>query len=159
MTQQQKISRAEAQPPFFVGLDLGGTNIKVGVVDDLGRTLYFETNATEVEQGPEAGARRMGEAIRRAIAGAGLDPREVAGVGLGSPGTMDIPAGRLVDPANLPGWQNFPIRDKVSQYAGFPVTFANDARAAPIGARWGGLGNDRNDRNRRIMLEQGASSL
>ncbi len=155
MTQQQKITRAQAQAPFFVGLDLGGTNIKVGVVDDLGRTLYFETIATEVDQGPEAGARRMGEAIRRAIAGAGLDPCEVAGVGLGSPGTMDIPAGRLVDPANLPGWQNFPIRDKVSQYAGFPVAFANDARAAAFGERWIGYGKDRKDLSSMILLTLG----
>ncbi len=155
MTQQKKITRAEAQPPFFVGLDLGGTNIKVGVVDNLGRTLFFDTVATEVEQGPEAGARRMGEAIRQAIAGAGLKPSEVAGVGLGSPGTMDIPAGRLVDPANLPGWKNYPIRDKVSEYAGFPVAFANDARAAAFGERWIGFGKDRKDLSSMILLTLG----
>jgi len=155
MTHQQRIRRSEAQAPFFVGVDLGGTNIKVGVVDDLGRTLFYDTLPTRVEEGPEAGAERMGQAVRRAIREAGLETAEVAGVGLGSPGTMDIPAGRLVDPANLPGWQNYPLRDKVAHYAGFPVVFANDARAAAFGERWMGFGKGRDDLQSMILLTLG----
>jgi len=134
------ISKDEAQRPLFVGLDLGGTNIKVGVVDNLGRTLSYLTTPTEVERGPDAGARRLGEAIHAAIREAKLLANDVVRVGLGSPGTMDIPAGKLVDPANLPGWGDYPIRDRVRDACGLPVSFANDARAAAFGELWLGSG-------------------
>jgi glucokinase len=141
MTQARTIvSKYKAQSPLFVGLDLGGTNIKVGVVDDLGQTLSYLTVPTEVERGPDDGARRMGEAIHAAIREAGLSPADVVRVGLGSPGTMDIPAGKLVDPANLPGWVDYPIRDRVRDACGLPVSFANDARAAAYGELWLGSG-------------------
>ncbi len=141
---KRKVPLSDAQSPFFVGLDLGGTNIKVGVVDDLGRTLQdsYYTIKTEVKKGPEDASRRMGEAIHESIRRAGLSPGQVAGVGLGSPGTMDIPGGKLVKPANLPGWDYFPLRDRVSHHCGMPVTFANDATAAAYGEFWIGSGKD-----------------
>ena len=63
-------------------------------------------------------------------------------MGLGSPGTMDIPAGKLLDPVNLkgPGWQNCPIRDRLSALLGKPVIFQNDANAAAYGEFWVGAG-------------------
>jgi glucokinase len=136
------ISLEQARPPFFVGLDLGGTNIKVGVVDDCGRPLSWLTTATEVENGPEDAARRMGRAVLDAVARAKLEPAHIARVGLGSPGTMDIPAGRLVKPVNLKGWDDFPIRDRVSHHCGLPVAFENDANAAAYGEFWVGGGRE-----------------
>jgi glucokinase len=136
------ISAATAQPPLFAGIDLGGTNIKVGVVDDLGRPLSWLSVPTEIEHGAEDAARRMGEAVRQAIGQAGVPPASIARVGLGSPGTMDIPAGMLLKPVNLKGWDNFPIRDRVSHHCGLPVTFANDADAAAYGEFWVGSGRE-----------------
>lgn len=143
MSQQRHfLSKHEAKPPFFVGVDLGGTNIKMGVVDDLGRTLSWLTLPTLVEQGGEDASRRMGQAVCQVIKDAGLSRDDVARVGLGSPGTMDIPAGKLVVPANLKGWEHFPLRDRVAHHSGFPVTFANDATAAAYGEFWIGSGKD-----------------
>jgi len=141
------ISRDEARAPFFAGIDLGGTNIKVGVVDDLGRPLSWLSVPTECEKGPEDAARRMGDAVREAARQAGLADGELARVGLGSPGTMDLPAGMLIEPVNLKGprgdeWNDFPIRDRVSHYCGLPVAFANDAGAAAYGEFWVGSGRD-----------------
>ncbi|HYW80528.1 MAG TPA: ROK family protein [Thermoguttaceae bacterium] len=136
------ISRDEAQSPFFVGLDLGGTNIKAGVVDDRGRPLSWLSVPTDADKGPEDAAARMGQAVLQAIADAGLQPSDVARVGLGSPGTMDIPAGKLLKPVNLKGWDDFPIRDRVAHHCGLPVTFANDAAAAAYGEFWVGSGRD-----------------
>lgn len=138
----QFISLAEAQPPFFAGIDLGGTNIKVGVVDDLGRPLSWLTVPTEPEKGPENAAGRMGRAVHDAAAKAGLKASDLARVGLGSPGTMDLPAGRLVRPVNLKGWDDFPLRDRVAAHCGLPVTFANDAGAAAYGEFWVGAGRE-----------------
>lgn len=145
MSQHRKlISRAEAQAPFFVGLDLGGTNIKVGLVDDTGRTLVYQTIPTEVERGAEDASRRMGLCVVEMIAKAGLITKDVARVGLGSAGPMDVPGGKLFRPTNLKGWDFFPLRDRVSHHSGLPVTFANDARAAAFGEAWIGSGRGLN---------------
>jgi glucokinase len=138
--QRQFISRTESQAPYFVGLDLGGTNVKVGVVDDLGRPLSWLTIPTLVERGGEDASERMAKAAHEAIAQAGIQAKDVARMGLGSPGTMDIPGGRLVKPANFKGWENFPVRDRVACHAQLPLTFANDASAAAYGELWVGSG-------------------
>jgi len=137
---KQFISKDQAQAPFYVGIDLGGTNIKVGVVDDRGLPVSYHTAKTLVERGPEDGAKRIAEAVHEAIRQAGLSPSDVARVGLASPGTMDIPAGKLVVPANFKGWEHFPIRDRVAAHCQLPVTFANDATAAAYGEFWIGKG-------------------
>jgi glucokinase len=159
---REPIRAREAQAPFFVGVDLGGTNIKIGVVDDRGQPLVLVdadgrpmaddggrplvklSVPTEVEKGAEDATRRMGEGVIRAIRAAGVDGSQVPRVGLGSPGTMDIPAGKLVDPVNLrgPGWKGFPIRDRLAAHCGKPVAFANDAAAAAYGEYWVGAGQD-----------------
>lgn len=143
MAEERELIRLpDARPPFFVGIDLGGTNIKVGLIDDLGRTLSWLTVPTLVERGAEDASERMGEAVHRAITEAGLQASGVAAVGLGSPGTMDIPGGRLMVPANLHGWEYFPIRDRVAHHARLPVVFSNDATAAAYGEFWIGSGRD-----------------
>ncbi len=141
-TTREFVSVDEARPPLFVGVDLGGTNVKVGVVDDLGRPLSWLKIPTESDRGPEDTTRRMGEAVGEAIRRAGLTREAIARVGLGSPGTMDIPAGKLVNPTNLKGWDQFPIRDRLAAHCGLPVSFANDAGAAAYGEFWVGSGRE-----------------
>ncbi|MBN2580074.1 MAG: ROK family protein [Pirellulales bacterium] len=132
----------EAQRPFYVGIDLGGTNIKVGVVDDLGRALSYLSIPTEVAKGAEDAAARMGAAVAQVVQSAGLTQADIARVGLGSPGTMDIPRGMLLKPVNLQGWNDFPLRDRVKHHCSLPVTFENDANAAAYGEFWVGSGRD-----------------
>ncbi len=137
---RQFIPLAQARAPFFVGVDVGGTNIKVGVVDDEGRPLSWTSIATEVERGPRDAIGRIDAAMQRVIAEAGIEKSGVARVGLGTPGTMDVAAGILLSPGNLPGWWNFPIRDALAEACKLPVTFANDARSAAYGEYWAGSG-------------------
>ncbi|MGD9126391.1 MAG: ROK family protein [Planctomycetia bacterium] len=129
---------SEAQAPFFVGIDVGGTSIKFGVVDDLGQTLARYSIPTEVEKGPESACERMGPALEHVVAEAGLTKDQIARVGLGSAGPMDVRAGKLMLTANLPGWNHFPIRDRTAHHTGLPVTFVNDADAAALGEYWVG---------------------
>jgi glucokinase len=141
-THRTTISRSQAQSPFYVGIDLGGTNTKIGLVDDLGRTLGFSSVPTAAVAGPEAAAQRMGRGVLDLIREAGLTPNDVPRVGFGSPGPLDVPTGMLTKPVNLIGWENFPIRDRVSHHCGRPITFANDACAAAYGEHWLGAGRD-----------------
>ncbi len=131
-----------ARSPFFVGIDVGGTNIKIGLVDDLGRTLAYLAVPTEQEKGAEDAARRMGEGTRQVIRQAGVARSDVVYAGLATPGPMDIPNGMLLDPGNLQAWHNTPIRDRVSRACGLPVRYANDANAAAYGEYWAGAGKE-----------------
>ena len=126
----------------FVGIDLGGTNIKVGVLNDAGETLAYLSTPALVERGADDATQRMAKTVDEAIAKAGLKKEDVAQVGLGSPGTLDLKTGSLIRPSNLPGWDFFPIRDRLSEYCGLPVTFAHDGPAAAFAEYWVGAGKD-----------------
>lgn len=139
---RQQIPVTEANPPYYFGVDLGGTNIKIGLVDNLGRTLAWRSIPTDSPRGPEDGTQRMANTMRSLATEVGLTLDDVPQVGLGSPGTMDVPAGMLLEPHNLPGWYNFPIRDRLSHHCGRPVSFVNDANAAAYGEYWVGSGRE-----------------
>jgi glucokinase len=126
--------------PVYIGLDVGGTTMKAGVVDDSGRPLSSVSVPTEAQRGQEFGLRRMCEAIRKAAAAAGLGMERVAAVGVATPGLMDIPAGVILDPPNLQPWRNVPVRQHVRQEFGIPTAFQNDANAAAYGEFWAGAG-------------------
>jgi glucokinase len=132
----------EVQKPFFIGIDVGGTNIKFGLVDNAGRTLAYQSMRTEQERGPEDACERMGGVTRQLIKEAGVSTGDVVRAGLATPGPMDIPNGMILRPGNLPDWQDFPVRDRASFHVGMPVTFANDANAAAYGEFWRGTGAD-----------------
>jgi glucokinase len=126
--------------PVYIGLDVGGTSMKAGVVDDTGRPLSAVSVPTEAHRGQEFGLRRMCEAIRKAAAAAGLGMDRVAAVGVATPGLMDIPAGVILDPPNLQPWKNVPVRQHVQMEFGIPTAFQNDANAAAYGEFWAGAG-------------------
>jgi glucokinase len=128
------------RPSFYLGIDLGGTNIKGGVVDDSGRPLSAISLETEADRGPEVGLVNLAEVGRRAVEASGLGWDAIASVGLGSPGTMDIHAGMLLEPVNLLGWDDFPIRDRLAARLGKPTILQNDANAAAYGEYWAGAG-------------------
>lgn len=128
------------RPPYFLGVDLGGTNIKSGVVDDDGRPLSSASRPTEAERGPMAGLDNLVDAAERAVKAAGVGWDAILGVGLGSPGTMDIQNGLLLDPPNLPGWTNWPIRVRLAERLKKRTVLQNDANAAAYGEYWAGAG-------------------
>jgi glucokinase len=136
----QLIPASDAQPPLFGAVDLGGTNIKIGVVDDLGRPLAHTSIPTLEEKGPQQAIARIHDTLDASIAEAGIDGAAIVRIGLGTPGTMDVSKGILLEPGNLPHWWHFPIRDALASACGLPVTFANDARAATYGEFWVGSG-------------------
>jgi glucokinase len=126
--------------PVYVGLDVGGSTMKAGAVDDGGRPLSSVTLPTEAHRGQDFGLRRMCETIRKAAEVAGLGMERVAAIGVATPGLMDIPAGVILDPPNLRPWQNVPVRQYVGDFFGIPTAFQNDANAAALGEFWVGAG-------------------
>ena len=133
--------KCDGQRPLFVGVDVGGTNIRVGLVDADGRTLACDSMRTESEWGPESACQRIGQLARHLVADTGASFDDVARVGLATPGMSDPATGILLSPGNLPGWWNFPIRVRASHHLGRPVTLSNDANAAAYGEYWCGAGS------------------
>ncbi len=126
--------------PLYVGLDVGGSAMKAGVVDETGHALASVSLPTEAYRGQEFGLERMCEAIRQAVAAAQLKMERIAAIGVATPGTMDIAAGIVIDPPNLKPWRNVPVRAHIHDVFGLPVAFQNDGNAAAFGEFWAGVG-------------------
>jgi glucokinase len=124
----------------YVGLDVGGTSMKAGVVDGAGRPLSTVNLPTEPEKGQARGLETMCAAIRQAIAAAKLRLLDIAAIGVATPGTMDLKTGYILDPPNLKPWRNVPVRDYVYAEFQIPTVFQNDANAAAFGEYWVGAG-------------------
>jgi glucokinase len=126
--------------PLFAGLDVGGSTMKAGVVDDTGRPLSSVSLPTEAAKGQEHGLERMCETIRFAVREGGLRSDQISAIGVATPGTMDIPAGLILDPPNLRPWQNMPVRRHIQETFQIPTVFQNDGNAAAFGEYWVGAG-------------------
>ena len=94
------------QRPFYLGVDVGGTNIKVGIVDGQARTLAKVSVPTEAAKGPKVGLETICRACTETLKQGSMALGDIRAIGLATPGTMDIPTGMLLDPPNLPGWTN-----------------------------------------------------
>ena len=130
------------EPPLFIGVDVGGTNIKMGVVDNRGRVFAHTAFPTCQHLGPQYAVEQAHSQLQAILRQSGLPFDQIAAAGLGTPGTMDVSNGMILEPPNLPGWRHFPIRDAMSQAFKLPVTFANDANAAAYGEFWIGAGRE-----------------
>lgn len=129
-------------PPLYVGLDVGGSAMKAGVVDDTGKPLSSVSLPTEAHRGQEFGLARMAETIRAAINAAGLTLQHIDAIGVDTPGFMDLQAGIIVDPPNLKPWKNVPVRQYIADTFRLPTAFQNDGNAAALGEYWVGAGRD-----------------
>jgi len=125
----------------YVGVDIGGSSVKTGVVTESGEVLARRTTAMELGDGRDAMLERL-YALIEEIIDESDSGSNVAGIGLAAPGTMDIPGGVIFHPFNLPGWENLPLRDLVAERFDLPAVLQNDANAAAFGEYWLGAAQD-----------------
>ena len=122
---------------YYLGIDLGGTFIKGGIVDDEGNILLRDKAPTESEMGADGVVANIVTLCKSLMNKANLSASELGGVGVGVPGTADSERGEVTYANNL-GWKNFPISEQLSEILGLPVKIANDASVAALGeARFG----------------------
>jgi len=140
MTSQAIHLVSKAVTPLYLGIDVGGTGIKIGVVDDDGKTLGFTAIPTEEPRGPSDAMQRVSAASLELLKSLKLFAKDIVRVGLGTPGSQDIPKGMLIEPPNHPHWHHFPIVKCLEDAIQLPVSFANDANAAAFGEFWVGTG-------------------
>ena len=128
-----------AAGPYYLGIDVGGTNIKAGVVTAAGTPMADVVKIkTEASEGAAVGLDNIEEAAHLAVQAAGLELGDLHAVGLATPGPMDIKRGLLLRPANMPKWQDMPVRDETARRLGKPTWLQNDANAAAYGEFWVG---------------------
>ena len=128
---------------YYVGVDLGGTFIKAGIVDDLGNILLPDKVPTESEGGSEVVARNIAAVANKLIKALNLTSSDVEGIGMGVPGMIDTVNGVVTYSNNL-GWQNFNIAATVEKLTKLPVKIANDANVAALGEYKFGSGKNAN---------------
>ncbi len=117
---------------YYVGIDLGGTFIKGGIVDDLGNIIYEDKTPTESEKGAEKVAENIAALVAALLKKVGLGTDDVEGIGMGVPGMIDSKNGNVIYSNNL-AWKDFNIGPKVADLTGLRVKIANDANVAALG--------------------------
>lgn len=130
---------------FTIGIDLGGTNIKAGLIDPAGGFAGRWSIETQAYGGYRHVLGRIAELVER-IAGESPGGRAgIQGIGIGVPGPMSHKQGLIYGAPNLPGWVNVPVRDDLRALVTMPVTLENDANAAAYGEFVAGAGRDKAD--------------
>lgn len=115
---------------YYLGIDLGGTNIAAGIVDEKMKLVYKTSIPTESKGGAVSVIKRMAEAANLAIQGAGISVDEVKSIGIGSPGAID-PVNGVVIYANNLGFKDLPMTAMLGEYfPGKPIYVENDANVA-----------------------------
>jgi glucokinase len=128
---------------FSIGVDLGGTNLRAAAIDRDGNVLRKTSGGTKLSAGREAVIDDIVASIVKLRDRLGADG--LVGAGIGVPGFIVIEKGLVVGSPNLPGFEDFPVRDEIESRLNAPVILENDANAAALGEKWMGAGRGVND--------------
>lgn len=126
---------------YRVGIDLGGTNIKAGIVNEDQQIVRESSIPTLVERGALPIMEDMAALVERLLAEEGLTKEHVAGIGIGSPGMIDAASGTVVYSNNF-NWENVPLGAYLEEKLGLPVRVSNDANCAALGEVKAGAAKD-----------------
>jgi len=124
---------------FAIGVDLGGTNLRIAAIDKSGQLLEKTSLAVRTLAHREAVIDELCRGVL-ALAEKHAARGQLAGVGVGVPGILYVETGRLRKSPNLPGWENFAVLDAIRSRLGVAVVLDNDANAAALGEQWLGAG-------------------
>jgi glucokinase len=131
---------------FAIGVDLGGTNLRVGAFTSKFERIGLSTIPTRVSAGPEAVVRDMCDEIRKMMRDC-PDGSVLQGIGVGSPGPLELPSGRLGAPPNLPGFEGFELKQTLENMLQVPVYVEHDSNAAALAECYGGAGKKHEERS------------
>ncbi|MBN6188383.1 ROK family glucokinase [Aneurinibacillus sp. BA2021] len=122
---------------MYICFDVGGTNIKAGLVDGSGMVVAKRSVATQKE--PEQAFQQFCELREMLCTESGVAPAAIRAAGIGVPGLVEMETGWVIRAVNL-GWHHAPIAERASAVLNMPVFVSNDAKAAALGEMWQGAG-------------------
>lgn len=117
---------------MYIGIDLGGTNIAVGIVDDNGKIIAKDSTPTIAQRGYKEIVKDMAGLSKKIMADNNISENEIKGVGIGCPGTVDSKTGTVLFSNNI-RMEKTPLADEFRQYFDVNVKILNDADAAAYG--------------------------
>ncbi len=124
---------------YYIGIDLGGTFIKGGIVDETGNILVSDKVPTQSDGGEKVVASNIAALCEKLLKEANISKDGVVGIGMGVPGMIDAKNGVVVFSNNL-NWTDFAISETVETLTGLKVKIANDANVAALGETKFGCG-------------------
>ena len=125
---------------IFVGIDLGGTNVKIGLFDSELKMICKTSITTEVDMGPDVVIDNMAQAVKELLVEACFSLQDIVAVGIGTPGPAKYSEGILISSTNMPEFKNVPICKMLNEKLGAPVVYDNDANVACWGEYTVGAG-------------------
>jgi glucokinase len=129
---------------YSIGVDLGGTNLRIAAVNEQGQLLEKVTLGTQVALGRDRVVNDMCAAIQQ-VAAKHQGSGKLQGIGIGVPGIIDMKTGMVHESPNLPDWADYPARDEIEKRLGTRVILENDANSAAFGEKWLGAARDFED--------------
>ena len=130
---------------LYVGVDLGGTNVKTGLVNSDGVILARDERVSRARESAEAPVQQIVDSIGAVVASGGAKMSGIRGIGIGSPGPLDAREGKILRAGNLPHWVDFPLVAVISERTGCPAYLQNDANMFAYGEWWRGSGQGIDD--------------
>lgn len=128
------------RPHVVIGMDMGGTNLRLGIVDAGGNDYHIVNSSIGCNKSVEAIVPDIIRRIEALLAICGEKSLEVEAICLSAPGIISRDEGTIAFSPNLPGWENVPLRDVIAGRFGLPTILENDANAAAFGEFWKGGG-------------------
>ncbi|GJQ61501.1 MAG: sugar kinase [Melioribacteraceae bacterium] len=126
-----------SQTKYAIGVDLGGTTVKLGIVSDKGKIVQKIALDTCALDGPEKVVKQIKKGIKELL---GNNKRKIEGIGVGAPGLVILKKGTVENPPNLPGWGRVQLGKRLEKEFNYPVFVENDANAAAVGEMIFGAG-------------------
>lgn len=123
----------------YIAFDIGGTQIKYGIVSEIGRVLKRKTVATEIHLGGEQIIQKLIYVSKKI-----MNEHTIAGIGISTTGIVDINKGIVTGGADhIPGYSTIPIIDRLQEILKVPVSIDNDVNCAAFGEKWNGSGREK----------------
>ena len=123
-----------------IGIDVGGTNVKIALVDNDGKIIYSNTVPTYAQMGYEYTVNNIKQAIRDLMKETNTDSKSIEAIGFDFPGQVDYKTGVVKLAPNIPGWVNVPIAQMIEEEFHIPTKIDNDVRCAALGEMKFGAG-------------------
>jgi glucokinase-like ROK family protein len=135
--------RFRAETGLVLAVELGATSITAGLTDLTGRILADHDEPWDIATGPEPTLERVEAALDQLLGD--LPERPVWGLGIGLPGPVEFRSGRPVTPPIMPGWDRYPVRDRLARRFSAPVWVDNEVNLMALGEYRAGVGRNTPD--------------
>lgn len=123
-----------------IGIDVGGTNVKIALVDKSGKIIYSNSVPTYAKMGYEYTVNNIKQAIKDLMKETNTSAKDIDGIGFDFPGQVDYKTGVVKLAPNIPGWVNVPIAQMIEEEFHIPTRIDNDVRCAALGEMKFGAG-------------------